>query len=410
MDNTKRVAQEAGANGIFNPGTSTKDPKPTAKGKERIQKGDAFMPDWKLPEMEAYWKSLPTSKEKNMVLVYIKRKQSKTFAKIAEEMHMPLGTVRGWLVRGRARGRHDLADHKAPGKVPVLNHTMVETIRGWLSKSPTEFEYTRSRWQTKMMQEMIRKHLGVECSEAIVRRTMHRLRHSYRKSRPAPRKSASKEEQENFKKETAERLMEPANRDHAVLAQDEATCKVGGWNGYGWQPIGGRETIPMSWSKKSVHLIGVLGNGWFFIAMVDSANSETLKKFLDRVRNKVGDIVIIMDNVSYHKSATMNDYVNDSNGGVVRILLPKYTPQLNPIEMLWRDLKHALAGSYFDSVDELKAAITKIVQNSELRPTKLMDYMLPDGAEEPGRIQCQIWDMTTKPSSAKTSKAKTAAA
>ncbi len=92
--------------------------------------------------------------------------------------------------------------------------------------------------------------------------------------------------------------------------------------------------------------------------------------------------------------------------------------------MLWRDLKHALAGGYFDSIDELKAAITDIVNAGELSPPKLMDYMLPDGAEADGaeadgaeadgaeadgaeaaRIPCKIWDMTSKAKPAETAAA-----
>lgn len=181
------------------------------------------------------------------------------------------------------------------------------------------------------------------------------------------------------------------------MALDEASCMVGGRNGYGWLPVGGHETIPMSWSKKSVRLMGVLGDGWFHIAIVDSTNSETLKSFMDKVREGVGNVAVVLDNVSSHKSQTMDEYERDSNGGMVRIFLPKYTPQLNPIEMLWRDLKRALAGNYFDSIDDLKATITGIVNNSELAPPKLMDYMLPDGVQRPAKISCHIWDMTETP-------------
>ena len=42
--------------------------------------------------------------------------------------------------------------------------------------------------------------------------------------------------------------------------------------------------------------------------------------------------------------------------------LPPYTPQLNPIETAWRDLKRRLAGRHFRSTDELKRAITTIVE------------------------------------------------
>ena len=92
-------------------------------------------------------------------------------------------------------------DHKPPGRAPMLDHMMVETIRGWMSKSPTEFEYMKKRWQCKMVQEIIRKKLNVSCSADMVRSVMHRIRFSYRKSRPAPHKSAS-EEQKGFKERT----------------------------------------------------------------------------------------------------------------------------------------------------------------------------------------------------------------
>ena len=42
--------------------------------------------------------------------------------------------------------------------------------------------------------------------------------------------------------------------------------------------------------------------------------------------------------------------------------LPPYTPQLNPVETVWRDLKKRLAGRFFRSLDELKAAITAILE------------------------------------------------
>ena len=193
---------------------------------------------------------------------------------------------------------------------------------------------------------------------------------------------------------------------YLIVSLDEASCMVGGWNGYGWMPVGGRETLPISWSKKALRLIGVLGDGWFHIGTVDSANSDTLKEFLEKVRESVGDdakMAVVMDNVSYHNSQTMKGYACGLKGKLVRIFTLKYTPQLNPIEMLWRDLKHALAGGYFESIDELEA-ITDIVDTGELDPPKLMNYMLPDGAK-PVRIPCKIWDMTTKADGAKTAAA-----
>ena len=72
-----------------------------------------------------------------------------------------------------------------------------------------------------------------------------------------PHKSASGEKQKRF--ETTALLARLTILGYAILALDAAACMVGGWNGYGWLPVGCRETIPMSWSKKPVRLIGVLG-------------------------------------------------------------------------------------------------------------------------------------------------------
>ena len=50
-------------------------------------------------------------------------------------------------------------------------------------------------------------------------------------------------------------------------------------------------------------------------------------------------------------------------GGDVELeFLPSYTRQLNPVETVWRDLKKRLAGRFFRSLDELRAAITAILE------------------------------------------------
>lgn len=46
--------------------------------------------------------------------------------------------------------------------------------------------------------------------------------------------------------------------------------------------------------------------------------------------------------------------------------LSKYTPQLNLIEMQWWMIKARLAGRYFESGDDLNAAIRMQVESSEV--------------------------------------------
>ena len=65
----------------------------------------------------------------------------------------------------------------------------------------------------------------------------------------------------------------------------------------------------------------------------------------------------------YHKSKAIGGrYVESAGGDVGLEFFPPYTPQLNPVKTVWRDLKKGLAGRFFRSLDELKAAITAILE------------------------------------------------
>ena len=73
-------------------------------------------------------------------------------------------------------------------------------------------------------------------------------------------------------------------------------------------------------------------------------------------------LFMVLDNASYHKSKAVREYVESARGDAGLEFLPPYTPQLNPVETVWRDLKRRLAGRFFRSLDELKAAIIAILE------------------------------------------------
>ena len=91
-------------NEVFNRDTPAKGPRPTAKGKERIQKGEEFMPEWSIAQMDERADGLKDGKESIVLSACVKRKEYKTIAKIAVELRRKPDTVRGWLARGEGEG------------------------------------------------------------------------------------------------------------------------------------------------------------------------------------------------------------------------------------------------------------------------------------------------------------------
>ena len=159
-----------------------------------------------------------------------------------------------------------------------------------------------------------------------------------------------------------------------MFVEDEAAVGMSQKPGYGWRPTGGCDEIQTGFSKKAASLFGIMGTDTLYVRITDSANSETFKEFLGDVRKKHPKFYMVLDNASYHHSHTVQEYVAGTGGDVDLEFLPPRTPQLNQIENVWRDLKKRLAGRYFKSTEELKAAITVILEKE--MGNRLVGYLV----------------------------------
>jgi transposase len=66
--------------------------------------------------------------------------------------------------------------------------------------------------------------------------------------------------------------------------------------------------------------------------------------YLLRVRNS-GNVVLILDNAKFHKSSYV--FATASRLNITLLFLPPYSPDLNPIELVWKDLKRWVNTYYY---------------------------------------------------------------
>ena len=203
---------------------------------------------------------------------------------------------------------------------------------------------------------MIRKEFGVTVRARTLRRWLRRIGFSWRKDRYVSYRSVSKERQEEFKRKVGERA-----DSMIVFAEDETAAQRSQNPAYGWWPTGGREQVRTSLSMESVRIFGAMSQDELRIKIVESTNSETFREFLEEIRRDRPRLFMVLDNASYHKSKAVREYVESTGGDVGLEFLSPYTPQLNPVETVWRDLKKRLAGRFLQPLDELKAAMTVIL-------------------------------------------------
>ena len=296
------------------------------------------------------------------LLACLARKRGHSIRRISRDLKTAYSTVRDWLMRMRGRGlkgRYNARPKRRRAKIPLQ---ILRTVRRWLKRSPTKFGFKTGSWQMDMVIEMIRKEFDVTLKARTLRRWLRRIGFSWRKDRYVPYRSASKKEQEEFKQVVGERAAQRRADGRAVFAEDEAAVQRSQNPAYGWRPTGGREQVRTSFSRESVKIFAAMSQDELRIKIVESTNSETFREFLEEIRRDHPLFYMALDNASYHKSKASREYVESTGGCVELEFLPPYTPQLNPVETVWRDLKRRLAGIFFRSLDELKAAITAILE------------------------------------------------
>lgn len=65
-----------------------------------------------------------------------------------------------------------------------------------------------------------------------------------------------------------------------------------------------------------------------------------------------------MDNLNFHKMKVVRDAIEEA--GATPIYLPTYSPELNPIEMWWGDMKRILRKLAINNESELRKAARRL--------------------------------------------------
>ena len=114
---------------------------------------------------------------------------------------------------------------------------------------------------------------------------------------------------------------------------------------------------------KTTTLIAALGiEGVRCSTVVDGAvNADVFESFVERVLVPAlspGDVVV-MDNLSSHKRARTRELIEDA--GAELVFLPPYSPELNPIEMVFSKVKQRLRSLACRTRDQLWRSMQRVL-------------------------------------------------
>lgn len=172
-----------------------------------------------------------------------------------------------------------------------------------------------------------------------------------------------------------------AESDVEIWYEDEVHFQRHGTLTRMWAPRGKQPGVIVAPTRQNVGYFGMVcpATGESFIRLGHPFNSETVmqffREFLEsraQAKTSTKQIVVILDNASWHKKA-VRLMTGDDSKQLVFLFLPPYSPDLNPIERLWRwTRRHCTHNKYFDHIDALADTLNKFfslweLPNSELR-------------------------------------------
>ena len=148
----------------------------------------------------------------------------------------------------------------------------------------------------------------------------------------------------------------------------------------GWAPRGMRlnAKVPHRRWRTTTFLAALrhdrISAPWVLDGPIDG---ESFRTYVEKVlvpTLKPGDIVII-DNLGSHKGKAVRQLIRSA--GAKLFFLPKYSPDLNPIEQFFAKLKHLLRKAAARSFDAVTAAIGRLLDR--FTPEECANYFANSG-------------------------------
>jgi transposase len=208
----------------------------------------------------------------------------------------------------------------------------------------------------------IRETFEVEYTVSGLNKWLHQHDFSYKKPKGVPHKFDT-EKQAAFI-EYYEELKTSLTDDEPLLFMDAVHPTQATKITAGWIKKGVDKPIETTGSRTRLNIIGAIRLGDLAATISEqykTVNGESIIDFLKKTRdvyNTSGTINLILDGASYHRSGIVVEAAAELN--IKLHYLPPYSPNLNPIERLWKVMnKHARNSQYFATAKKFREQIDR---------------------------------------------------
>src|ERR671920_361233 len=261
-------------------------------------------------------------------------------------------TIYTWLAKARTGGRQALLSRSAPGPRRKLSDTQLRELADLLiTTDPRDHGFPVALWTREIVRQLIEARFGVPLTVASVGRTLHDL--GFSAQRPLYRaEQADPAAVARWKQVEYPRIAAQAKAaGGTVYFIDEAGVRSDYHAGTTWAPVAQTPAVRTTGARFGLKLIS------------------------DAQRAGTGPVFGIVDNHPVHRAKTVDRFVASTHGALRLHRLPAYSPQLNPDEWVWKNVKHdGVAPAAPQGPQQMTAVITARLRRLQRLPHILRGF------------------------------------
>lgn len=290
-----------------------------------------------------------------------------------------ISRIYAWIQRANKKGINDLRAKPIPGKQPILTVQQKNILILWMcSFTPLDFDYGTTLWTISIVKTLIEKKFSINMSHSAVGRFLHscELTPQHPIYRAIERRTI---DVNNWVHNEFPKIKMLAKEEGAVIYfLDEAGVRTDYHAGTTWSLKGLTPIVPATGGRYRINMIAAItseGKLHFQIGP-HLLNGHAFVEYLKALtQDDYRPIWIIMDGCSIHHAKIVNEYIEMTKGKIKIFFLPTYSPHLNPVELLWNNIKaQGIARYLIRNVKELQNKATQLLESLQSTPEKIRTF------------------------------------